>query len=376
MDWHLELFLDHRRPRLLSSMRSLWLPLLLAAQASASSSGSRFPIPPGSYGLNASDCLDRSHAATVDKVMSFTASGRRLSSGSASTMSRAEAVIHIREYCASSNGACPAPAHIDVQFECSDHSVHSFASDFNHMLKKRLGLMWNIFFVICALLFGALFRMCFPTWLPYTVGLLIVGMLAGGIGQLAATQPDCPMYAMKYDYDGDGYISRTEWEGFTCVGCHAASYCATAGKGFGAAPYISSCGDGSPEAPGCGFGFDWLDSPWKLSSMHAEAVYEFPHGSGSGGGGGGGSGSGSGSSSRRELRRQFQPGRPDMSRASFPAGDGRLSPDELWTPGCNLFLDIISLKDIDPHLMLVVFLPALLFESACFGIDMGIFLKQ
>ena len=41
-----------------------------------------------------------------------------------------------------------------------------------------------------------------------------------------------------------------------------------------------------------------------------------------------------------------------------------------------VFRDIISLKDIDPHLMLVVFLPALLFESACFGIDMGIFLKQ
>ena len=64
---------------------------------------------------------------------------------------------------------------------------------------------------------------------------------------------------------------------------------------------------------------------------------------------------------------EFIDGVADSARAREPPGDGRLSPDELWTPSCNLFLDIISLKDIDPHLMLVVFLPALLFESACFG---------
>ena len=57
-------------------------------------------------------------------------------------------------------------------------------------------------------------------------------------------------------------------------------------------------------------------------------------------------------------------------------GDGYLDPDELWTSRCNLMRDFLSLMDIDPHLMLVVFLPALLFESACFGIDMGIFRKQ
>ena len=33
----------------------------------------------------------------------------------------------------------------------------------------------------------------------------------------------------------------------------------------------------------------------------------------------------------------------------------------------------IGIADIDPHVMLVVFLPALLFESACFGLDIGIF---
>jgi len=61
----------------------------------------------------------------------------------------------------------------------------------------------------------------------------------------------------------------------------------------------------------------------------------------------------------------------NYSRTEMP--DCYLTPDELWTPSCNLFHDFISLQDIDPHLMLVVFLPALLFESATFGIDMGIF---
>ena len=55
--------------------------------------------------------------------------------------------------------------------------------------------------------------------------------------------------------------------------------------------------------------------------------------------------------------------------------DGYLSADELWTPHCNLLRDMLGLSDIDPHQLLVIFLPAL-FESACFGIDMGLFNKQ
>ena len=38
--------------------------------------------------------------------------------------------------------------------------------------------------------------------------------------------------------------------------------------------------------------------------------------------------------------------------------------------------DMLGLSDIDPHVLLVVFLPALLFESACFGLDVGIFRMQ
>ena len=56
--------------------------------------------------------------------------------------------------------------------------------------------------------------------------------------------------------------------------------------------------------------------------------------------------------------------------------DGYLSADELWTHRCNLLHDMVQLSDMDPHLILTVFLPAQLFESAAFGIDMGIFRKQ
>ena len=50
--------------------------------------------------------------------------------------------------------------------------------------------------------------MFFPKWLPYTVGLLIVGMAFGIIAQSLVARADCPMYALKYDMDADGYISR------------------------------------------------------------------------------------------------------------------------------------------------------------------------
>ena len=190
-------------------------------------------------------------------------------------------------------------------------------------------------------------------------------MILGGIGQSLASAADCPMYSLKYDMDGDGYISRMEWGNFTCAGCDADAYCVTAGRRGGEQQntFVSSCNDGSGDSlPGCEYGFDWLDSPWKLSSMQASAFYDRP--------------STSGAAHHRALNQGFSESRSDSSRDQFPAGDGRLSPDELWTPRCNLFLDMISLKEIDPHMMLVVFLPALLFESACFGIDMGIFLKQ
>ena len=49
-----------------------------------------------------------------------------------------------------------------------------------------------------------------------------------------------------------------------------------------------------------------------------------------------------------------------------PSPSGVLEPDEQWTWQCNLMRDMLGLSDIDPHVLLVVFLPTLLFESACF----------
>ena len=57
------------------------------------------------------------------------------------------------------------------------------------------------------------------------------------------------------------------------------------------------------------------------------------------------------------------------------AGNGFLEPHELWRPECNLMADMLDLSNIDPHLMMVVFLPTLLFESA-FAMDVAFFYSQ
>ena len=66
-----------------------------------------------------------------------------------------------------------------------------------------------------------------------------------------------------------------------------------------------------------------------------------------------------------------------MAAASFNdvVGDGILTADELWTTSCNLMADLTSTANIDPHLLLLLFLPVLLFESS-FDIDMGMLRKQ
>jgi hypothetical protein len=77
-----------------------------------------------------------------------------------------------------------------------------------------------------------------------------------------------------------------------------------------------TCGSGvNASHSGCEWAFGDLDVPFKLSSMHAEKVAD-------------------------------------------PLGDGLLTADELWTPRCNLVLDFLVIGDLDPHVMLVVFLPA------------------
>ena len=58
-----------------------------------------------------------------------------------------------------------------------------------------------------------------------------------------------------------------------------------------------------------------------------------------------------------------------VNRVDDIVGDGKLSADELWQAPCNLLADAMGIANIDPHLLLLLFLPVLLFESA-FAIDM------
>ena len=161
-------------------------------------------------------------------------------------------------------------------------------------------------------------------------------------------------YALLHDNNQDGVVSRAEWDEFICAGCHNNSICMSSAW--------FTCGDGSADGgPACRYSFEYLDSPFKVTAMLAEQI-SMPSGS-----------------HRRSLSDSSSAssgGSASGSAQDRTSGDGSLSADELWTPSCNLLLDMLSLKDIDPHVMLVVFLPALLFESACFGIDMGIFRRQ
>ena len=124
-------------------------------------------------------------------------------------------------------------------------------------------------------------------------------------------------------------VNRTGWNRFIGAGFNKDSFCIKGEKGDGSQP--RSCGNGDADPPGC-YRFEDLNRPFKVSNMLVESVAN--------------------------------------------TEKGMLSADELWTPKCNLVRDMLGLASIDPHVMLVIFLPALLFESAAFGIDMGLFLKQ
>ena len=248
---------------------------------------------------------------------------------------------------------------VDEKAVCSDHAAHSFSSNFREKLTKRGSLLWPVFFCVMSVLFGAIFLNLFPHILggriPYTVGLLIVGFILGIVAKLASSAIDCPMYALIYDANGDDLIDEDEYDRFTCKNCDASAICVDL-RGFLDAHYPTidtPIYDATTFRTGSRWSFSFLDTPWKISSLLAEFV------------------STSGSSHRRRALAASS-----GVNASATGGDGVLAPDDLWTASCNLFDDMTILKDIDPHLMLVVFLPALLFESACFGVDMGIFRRQ
>ena len=62
---------------------------------------------------------------------------------------------------------------------------------------------------------GVACKLWFPPWVPYTVGLLIIGMAAGLLSEFLAANPRCPWHALTYmDADHDGSISRAEYARF------------------------------------------------------------------------------------------------------------------------------------------------------------------
>jgi len=234
---------------------------------------------------------------------------------------------------------CPSPMAPDIKEECTE-DAHKFRSTFRSLTTQRNSLQWEVFFLIFWVLMGAFFRRFSPSWVPYTVGILVIGVTLGAIAEVVEQNPKCPHNIFLYDSDGDNRVSRAEYDRYLCVGCNPDSFCLTAQHtgewGFGK----RTCGDGTADAPDCPsyMDFDSLDGPWKKSEMLPEKVIS--------------------------------------TQGKGAQGNGYLEPDELWRRDCNSLKDILLLSDIDPHYLLVIFLPALLFESATFGLDIGIFKKQ
>mmetsp|Transcript_41660 Transcript_41660/g.103526 ORF Transcript_41660/g.103526 Transcript_41660/m.103526 type:complete len:1049 (+) Transcript_41660:99-3245(+) len=239
------------------------------------------------------------------------------------------------------NEICLLPSAADYLRSCKTHAHHAAYTTWQEHMTAYPSLQWTVFFVVLSLMCGAFILKCFPTQIPYTVGILVVFALLGILGESLATDPSCPHHAWVHASQRDVYVhghkltitavSREEWQLFIASGFHPDSFCVRGLPDGGVFNKKRTCGDGSLDPPGC-VRFETLDQHFKLSQMQSEAI-------------------------ENEV--------PEY-----------LSADELWTPSCNLLRDMLGLSDIDPHQLLVIFLPALLFESACFGIDMGIFKKQ
>ena len=233
------------------------------------------------------------------------------------------------------NSICLAPAAPEYLRQCSAHSHHALYAEWQHSMTAHPSLQWNIFFIIFAMLAGAFIMKFFPPEIPYTVGILLVFIVLGLIAERLVVADDCPHHAWAYAAEHevqliDGHkikvmgVDRREWNLFIGSGLHPESFCILGEDGSG--QKRRSCGDGSYEDPisteedkktgnpiSCKFKFDELNLPFKLSSMHVESVAD----------------------RHSEV----------------------LLADELWTFRCNWLKDMLGLSDIDPHALLVIFLP-------------------
>ena len=124
---------------------------------------------------------------------------------------------------------CPMPETPDVRFSCRE-DYHAYVATFNGETKYHAALQWQVFFLCFFLLLGALCRRCLPTWMPYTVGLLVISFLMGGAAQVPISiwAPGCPSHLMMFDYDHDHYLNRTEFDHSQCVGCDPNAFCTAA----------------------------------------------------------------------------------------------------------------------------------------------------
>uniref|UniRef100_A0A7S4AYE0 Cation/H+ exchanger transmembrane domain-containing protein n=1 Tax=Chrysotila carterae TaxID=13221 RepID=A0A7S4AYE0_CHRCT len=210
---------------------------------------------------------------------------------------------------------CPAKScvrHWDILPVCeAEHSP-------DYTLYHHEELHWPIAFLSVGVLLGAFNRWILPKAMPYTVGLLIQGVIIGVIAEALHDDPKCPLAALDvsmYDVNRNNKIERTEWDHFNCQDCVVGSKC----------QQVVGCGDDC-------YNFDELDGTFRLTLM-------------------------------------------DTARIDDIADNGSLEPDELWTARCNLLRDLVNTADMAPHLLLLIFLPVLLFESA-FSIDIGLVSAQ
>ena len=148
---------------------------------------------------------------------------------------------------------CPIVGHGQRECKTGHHGGVTFASH------QRV-MMWDVLFLILAVLVGALGKKFFPVWLPYTVGLLLIGCLVGGGALVLETRPSCPSFALDpvYDTNHDGAVTRSEWDAYACADCHNQSACASHDSRRSC--YHWGCAD-----------FDELDAPFRYSFFDTQA---------------------------------------------------------------------------------------------------------